>query len=138
MKKKIEFSKLLCGLILIVSGGVGIYTIIKYFSLVEYAISTGAQVIPDGAVPVSAISIIISAFVSYCMYQFGLKNSRNKYGIDETGQPYKTSVDYYETEESNEDEETDFDDFDIVKVEDAINEIENLKYVPVDRGGEDI
>ena len=136
MKKKVEFSKLLCGLILIVSGGVGIYTIIKYFSLVEYAISTGAQVIPDGAVPVSAISIIISAFVSYCMYQFGLKNSRNKYGIDETGQPYKTSVDYYETEESNEDDFV-YDDVDKA-VEDVMKEIESLKYVPVDRGGEDI
>ena len=75
MKKKIEISKLLCGLILAVSGGVGIYTIIKYFSLVEYAIAMGAQVIPDGTVPVAAISIIVSAFVSYCMYQFGLKNS---------------------------------------------------------------
>lgn len=137
MKKKIEFSKLLCGLILAVSGGVGIYTIIKYFSLVEYAIATGAQVIPDGTVPVAAISIIVSAFVSYCMYQFGLKNSRNKYGIDETGQPYKTSVDYQETE-TDEDEETDFVDFDIREVENVINEIENLKYIPTDRGGEDI
>ena len=44
---------------------------------------------PDSAVPISAMVQIFGAILSYCLYQLGLKNSRNKYGIDENGQPYK-------------------------------------------------
>jgi hypothetical protein len=30
--------------------------------------------------------------MSYLFYQFGLKNSRNKFGIDNDGQPYSQRV----------------------------------------------
>lgn len=30
--------------------------------------------------------------MSYLMYQFGLKNSRNKFGIDSDGNPYKQNI----------------------------------------------
>ena len=44
---------------------------------------------PDSNVPISAMVQIFGAILSYCLYQLGLKNSRNKYGIDENGQPFK-------------------------------------------------
>lgn len=44
---------------------------------------------PDSSVPVTALGTIFGAVLSYCLYQLGLKNSRNKYGIDSDGQPFK-------------------------------------------------
>lgn len=137
MKKKLEFSKFICGLILAVSGVTSIYTILKYFQLVEYAIASGAPIIPDGTVPVAAITVIVSAFVSYCMYQFGLKNSRNKYGVDETGQPYKSSIDYYEAESESEND-CSSNPINHSQIDEVISELEDLHYVPTDRGGEEI
>lgn len=49
---------------------------------------------PDSAVPISAMVQIFGAILSYCLYQLGLKNSRNKYGIDADGQPYKEETIY--------------------------------------------
>ena len=48
---------------------------------------------PDSAVPVSSMVQIFGAILSYCLYQLGLKHSRNKYGIDENGQPFKEKID---------------------------------------------
>ena len=44
---------------------------------------------PDSAVPLSSTVQIFGAILSYCLYQLGLKHSRNKYGIDENGQPFE-------------------------------------------------
>lgn len=93
-KKHFEFAKLVCGFIIAISGAVGVYAILKYYWLVEKAIEMNAVALPDGSVAVAAIGTIIGAFISYCFYQFGLKNSRNKYGIDETGEPYKTKISF--------------------------------------------
>ena len=87
--KKVEFSKLLCGIIAGVIGTVAVYSILRYNSLTELAIESGSPTLPDPTLPVTCVTVLLASFLSYCLYQFGLKNSRNKYGIDEHGQPYR-------------------------------------------------
>lgn len=102
--KKVEFSKLLCGIIAAVIGLVAVYAILRYYSLTKLAIETGSAVTPDATLAVTCVSMLLGAFLSYCLYQFGLKNSRNKYGIDSDGQPYRHKIEEYandiETEEN--------------------------------------
>ena len=93
--KKVEFSKLLCGIVAAVTVIVAIYSTLRYYSLVELAIETGSGVAPDPIVAVTSVGTILGAVLSYCLYQFGLKNSRNKYGIDEHGQPYREKIAEY-------------------------------------------
>lgn len=102
--KKVEFSKLLCGIIAAVIGIVAIYSIISYNTLMKLAIRTGSMVAPDPALAEICVGTVLGAFLSYCLYQFGLKNSRNKYGIDEQGQPYREKIKDYlaDVEESEE------------------------------------
>lgn len=78
MKTKTEFSKF----IVIVAVIIALVNIGMYW----WAIFKGFN--PDSAVPISAMVQIFGAILSYCLYQLGLKNSRNKYGIDENGHPY--------------------------------------------------
>ena len=47
---------------------------------------------PDPELAVQSVITIVGAFLSYVLYQFGLKSSRNKYGIDPDGQPFKTKI----------------------------------------------
>lgn len=94
--KKVEFSKLLCGMIAAVIGLVAVYAILRYYSLTKLAIETGSAVTPDATLAVTCVSMLLGAFLSYCLYQFGLKNSRNKYGIDSDGQPYRLKTDEHE------------------------------------------
>ena len=80
--KKIEWSKLVCGL------------------LVVYGIANGAlynvavfmDKSPDPTLAVQSVTTIIGGYMSYLLYQFGLKNSRNKFGIDSNGDPYVQKV----------------------------------------------
>ena len=82
MKK--EFSKT----IVVTAVVIAVFNIIVYW----IAIFKGFQ--PDSAMPISAMVQIFGAILSYCLYQLGLKNSRNKYGIDENGQPFKEEINY--------------------------------------------
>lgn len=82
MKK--EFSKT----IVVTAVVIAVFNIILYW----IAIFKGFQ--PDSAMPISAMVQIFGAILSYCLYQYGLKNSRNKYGIDENGQPFKEEINY--------------------------------------------
>ncbi len=82
MKK--EFSKI----IVVTAVLIAVFNIIVYW----IAIFKGFQ--PDSAMPISAMVQIFGAILSYCLYQLGLKNSRNKYGIDENGYPFKEEVNY--------------------------------------------
>lgn len=86
--KKFEFSKLLAALVIIAVGVIGAYSIFAYYSLVSAAIAAGAAVIPDASLPIACVGTILGALLTYCLYQFGLKNSRNKYKIDGKGVPY--------------------------------------------------
>ena len=50
---------------------------------------------PDATLPVSLVTGVLAGLISYCLYQFGLKNSRNKYGIREDGEPYREVINQY-------------------------------------------
>lgn len=82
MKK--EFSKMI----------VVVAILIAVFNIIVYWIAVFKGLEPDSAMPVSSMVQIFGAILSYCLYQLGLKNSRNKYGIDANGQPYKLSDSY--------------------------------------------
>jgi hypothetical protein len=78
-KKKFEWSKVVCGLIVLYGIANG----------VVYNVAIFMDKMPDSALAVQSITTIIGGYMSYLLYQFGLKNSRNKFGIDEEGNPYK-------------------------------------------------
>ena len=63
--------------------------IIAITNLALYWLAIFMDYEPDSAVPISAMVQIFGAILSYCLYQLGLKNSRNKYGVDENGHPFK-------------------------------------------------
>ena len=88
MKKMKEFSKILCVVASIALMFLGCWMIWEYYELVEYAIQNDSSATPDSALPITGITAIITPMVSYLLYQAKLKNSRNKYGIDENGVPY--------------------------------------------------
>ena len=81
-KNKIEWSKLACGLIVLYGIANG----------VAYNIAVFMDKMPDSTLAVQSITTIIGGYMSYLLYQFGLKNSRNKFGIDNEGNPYKQNV----------------------------------------------
>lgn len=82
MKKKPEWSKIICGVLVtygIVNG-------------ILYNVAVFMDKCPDPALAVQSVTTIIGGYMSYLLYQFGLKNSRNRYGIDEDGNPYRQDV----------------------------------------------
>lgn len=97
MKKKFEWSKFVCGLIVLYGIANGVI----------YNIAIFMDKSPDPALAVQSIITIVGGYMSYLMYQFGLKNSRNKFGIDNEGNPYSQQIsDMYGEEESLVDDET--------------------------------
>lgn len=86
--KRMEWSKKFAGSIALVIGLYGIWCGVKYYELCEYAIEYGAMM-PDATLAVTSVTTVIASLMSYLLYQMGLKNSRNKYGIDSEGQPFK-------------------------------------------------
>lgn len=87
-RKKKEFSKIFCAIISATLMFIGCWMIYRYYELVELAIQSDSSATPDSALPIAGIGAIITPMVSYLMYQARLKNSRNKYGISESGVPY--------------------------------------------------
>lgn len=79
-KRKQEWSKLMCGLIL----GYG------FLNGFLYHIEVFLNKAPDATLATQCVITIIGAYISYLFYQLGLKNSRNKYGVDCEGNPYRT------------------------------------------------
>jgi len=92
-KPRSEFSKRACAVMSIILVVVGIWMIWRYFQLVELAIRQDSGALPDAALPIAGITAIVAPFVSYLLYQAGLKNSRNKYGVDADGQPFRKTLD---------------------------------------------
>ena len=92
-KSKKEFSKVMCVVASLVFVLVGIWMIWRYYSLVELAINVDSANVPDASLPIAGITSILVPFISYLLYQFKLKNSRNKYGISESGVPYSMPED---------------------------------------------
>lgn len=87
-KRKIDWSKKFCAAIAFAFGIYGIWCGIEYYNLCKISIRLNSSM-PDVTLAVVSVSTVIASLVSYLLYQAGLKNSRNKYGIDEDGQPFK-------------------------------------------------
>ena len=81
-KKRIEWSKFACGLIVLYGIANGVI----------YNVAIFMDKMPDSSLAVQSITTIIGGYMSYLLYQFGLKNSRNKFGIDEEGNPYHQNI----------------------------------------------
>lgn len=81
-KKKFEWSKVVCGLIVLYGIANG----------VVYNLAVFMDKMPDSALAVQSITTIIGGYMSYLLYQFGLKNSRNKFGVDGDGNPYSQNI----------------------------------------------
>lgn len=86
--KKREFSKIFCAVAAIGMSRLGVWLIEEYYRLMELAIETCSMATPDATLPIAGLTAIIAPIVSYLLYQVGLKNSRNKYGVDADGQPF--------------------------------------------------
>lgn len=93
--KKMEWSKVITGVVIIGIGVYGIWCGIEYYTLAKLAIKYNTAM-PDIALAVTCVTTVIAALLSYCLYQFGLKNSRNKYGIGEDGEPYNKEISFDE------------------------------------------
>ena len=81
-KKKTEYSKIICAVIMIY----GILTGVLYYAAVF------DDKMPDAQLATQSVITILGANLSYNFYQLGLKNSRNKYGINENGEPFKQKI----------------------------------------------
>lgn len=80
--KKIEWSKFVCGVLILYGIANGIL----------YNVAVFMDKCPDAALAVQSVTTIIGGYMSYLLYQFGLKNSRNKFGIDGEGVPYSQKI----------------------------------------------
>ena len=87
MKNKFEWSKLFCTAVASVFAIYGIWCGVEYYRLCKIAIETFSTM-PDATLAVTCVSTVIASLLSYLLYQAGLKNSRNKYGIDSEGKPF--------------------------------------------------
>lgn len=77
-KIKIEWSKLVCGILVLYGMTNGML----------YNIAVFMDKSPDPTLAVQSVTTIIGGYMSYLIYQFGLKNSRNKFGVDSDGNPF--------------------------------------------------
>ena len=67
-----EFNKL--GMLILLSVGV--------WDRIMYWIALWAELFPDPTILTTSTIYIFGGFVTYCGYQFGLKNSRDRYGVE--------------------------------------------------------
>lgn len=114
MKKKIEFSKIITLLAIMIFAGYGVWSGIEYYRLCQQAIALGSTM-PDPTLAVTCVTTIIASIGSYCLYQFGLKNSRNKYGISSEGEPFVVKNDI--ADEDSFPVQDNFEDIDVEGVE---------------------
>ncbi|WP_298029649.1 hypothetical protein [uncultured Dysosmobacter sp.] len=80
--RHIEKSTVLAVICVLLGGG----------SIVAYWVAVFRGFYPDASVATTSLQIVVGGVLSYCLYQFGLKNSRNKYGVDTEGNPYKQKL----------------------------------------------
>lgn len=98
--KRVEWSKFFSTIIALSFGIYGIWCGTQYYKLCEIAIATESSM-PDPALAVTCITVVIGSLISYLLYQAGLKTSRNKYGVDCDGQPYREQIGSYEDTPDN-------------------------------------
>lgn len=99
--KKIEWSKLFSAVVAFAFALYGVWCGFEYYRLCQLAIETGSQM-PDVSLAITCVTTVIASLVSYLLYQAGLKNSRNKYGIDADGQPFKEKMEDPDEEKTDE------------------------------------
>ena len=102
-RHKIEWSKVFSATIALGFGIYGLWCGVEYYRLCALAVELNSQM-PDVTLAVVSVSTVIASLVSYLLYQAGLKNSRNKYGIDADGQPFKRYDDDPNEEQNDENE----------------------------------
>lgn len=68
-------------IIVAVVGAIAIWSIIRYYQLVNLAIMYQSSVMPDASLPITCVSVILGTLLSYFLYQGGLKMSLNKNGL---------------------------------------------------------
>ena len=102
-KKPLEWSKKLCAIVALGFGLFAVWCGYEYYALAEKAIELNS-IMPDVTLAVTAMSVVIGAILSYLLYQMGLKNSRNKYGISEDGTPFKSKIEIEPSFEEESDE----------------------------------
>ena len=78
VKKKIEYSKIMCTLIVIYGVANGIL----------YNIQVFMDKAADPALAIQSVITIVGGFLSYLIYQFSCKNSMNKFGVTPDGKIY--------------------------------------------------
>lgn len=85
-KKKVEWSKLITGSVIVSFGVYGIWCGFEYYRLSKLAIECNATP-PDAVLAVTCVTTVLASLLSYCLYNGILKNSLNKNGltIDEDG-----------------------------------------------------
>lgn len=87
-KRKFEFSKLMVLLCFLI----GIGSIVAYYLMVRLAIITpNCMITPDSSLAVTGMSEIVGSVLGYFLYQGFLKNSRNKYNVDDYGKPWENA-----------------------------------------------
>ena len=76
---KVEFSKIMV-----------IFIVFYCLSAVTaYYVAIFLDKNPEATVTVTLVMTILGAYLTYAIYQFKLKDSRNKYKIDENGEPFE-------------------------------------------------
>ena len=90
-KKKTETSKILCVVCLAVFLTLTVFSVVSYHINELVAIRNGAEA-PSATIPLALVWADVGFYLSYCGYNGFLKNSRNKYGVDNNGQPYQQQV----------------------------------------------
>lgn len=89
---------MITGVVIFAFGFYGIWCGIEYYRLSKLAIENNSTP-PDAILAVTCVTTVLASLLSYCLYQFGLKNSRNKYGIGEDGEPYNKHISFDDDEE---------------------------------------
>ena len=90
-KKKVEWSKVFTFIIALLFAFYGMFCGIKYYTLCEQSIVAGNGTYPDATLAVTCVTTVLGSLLSYLLYNGALKASRNKYGLDENGQPLSSS-----------------------------------------------
>ena len=90
-KKKTETSKILCCICLTVFLLLTVFSVVSYHFNELAAIRSGAEA-PAATIPLALVWADVGFYLSYCGYNGFLKNSRNKYGVDENGNPCQAQV----------------------------------------------
>lgn len=81
VKKKKEYSKIITSFIIMIFVSIAVWSMYEYYILVRLAIELQSVNMPDATLPVTSITTILGAAMSYFIYQGYLKGSLNKHHL---------------------------------------------------------